>query len=89
VPEREAFASLRSSIRRNSDPSLFIKFSAVYQNSSTIVKKNLRKISGYDELWITSENISAGMQGEIEEAKRLGILIHRFDPVNQRLLEIL
>jgi len=52
-------------------------------------RKISEKSSEYDELWITSENISVGMQDEIEEAKRLGILIHRFDPVNQRLLEIL
>ncbi len=33
----------------------------------------LALLRGADELWIVSENISEGMQGEIQEAKRLGI----------------
>jgi hypothetical protein len=33
----------------------------------------LALLRGADELWIVSDVISEGMQGEIEEAKRLGI----------------
>jgi hypothetical protein len=46
-------------------------------------------LRGADELWIVSEVISEGMQGEIEEARRLGIPVRRVDQVNPEVLEIL
>jgi len=46
-------------------------------------------LRGTDELWIVSDVISEGMQGEIEEAKRLGIPVRRVDPLSLKVLEVL
>lgn len=47
----------------------------------------LRVLAACDELWLCGERISAGMQAELEEAKRLGIPVYHVAEQKIRMIQ--
>lgn len=48
----------------------------------------LRVLAACDELWLCGERISAGMQAEFQEAKRLGIPVYHVAEQKIRMIRL-